>query len=68
MYPVFDIILGDFSPGRPYPGIDAKVNLNIGDDTLIEEREFSIFRTGMENYIRTISTAFMNSNHTINDK
>ena len=50
---MFEIVLSDISPGKTYPGIDAKVSLTVGNDTLIEKREFSIYKA-IDNILKRI--------------
>jgi len=50
---MFEIFLSDITPGKTYPGIDAKVSLLVGGDTLIEKREFSIYKA-IDNILKRI--------------
>ena len=50
---MFEIILSNISPGKTYPGIDAKVSLIVDNDTVIENREFSIYKA-IDNILKRI--------------
>lgn len=50
---MFEMVLSDISSGKTYPGIDAKVSLTVDNDTIIEDREFSIYKA-IDNILKRI--------------